>query len=980
MATINILPEGFMFDDRYKVIRLIGQGGMGIVYLAQDTKLNNALRALKTIRPELLSNRKNAAQFKNEALAAMNLAHRNIVKVYNYEEWQSMSYIVMEYVDGPPLTQYLVDQKKLTLEQFMLFSEQICEALQFAHEEGILHQDIKPDNIFVNSEGIAKLADFGIARILADAATRLTGAVPSGTIAYMSPEIINGAEPEIRSDVYMLGVTFFEMLKGDPPFMRGDIFRQHLEKDPGNIPGIPEALNSAIQKALAKDPTGRPASAKEFLNEIHQSLAAAPRKNPVSESRENRPVVIDRRRFTTTDSPQYEESKTPGRKTNASVTYKQAVEAFNAGEFEEAISLFQKTISQDEALKDIIYPKIIECKAEINRLERQKESKLRLKRERERVPVYLITAKEHREKGQIQEAYAWYRQILDVDPENKEAREAAAALKKDVELLEQKQKAKYKSHPIKNWVPLFVIVVIFIILLIAFQVNPKPQSRDIDSGFEEFALNHQDSIILRIEENMAPIPKGKITAKDEDGEEYTISLDSDILVNRFEVTQQEYVAIMGKDSNKSPQKGARLPVVNVSWYEARDFCEKLSRITGKKYRLPTTEEWEYACRAGSGSTYFWGDSNSQAQRYAWFAENSEGKIQRIGQKQQNKWRLHDICGNVWEWCSDAVKTNSKRWKADETYRSIRGGSIASNTEALKASLFAEQTKAKNSVDIGFRIAREADKPKATSEEPSAANAINPAVTSEFTAAEKKNITNLLQLVRIPSGSFTMGSREGYPDESPPHKVAISRPFWIGKYEVTQELYELVMKANPSSFKSPQRPVDTVSWEEAMAFCKKISELTGDKYRLPTEAEWEYACRGGSSTRFYWGNDKNQASKHAWYNDNSQLMTHDVGQKGHNNWGLYDINGNVAEWCMDIYDKFYYSGSPRRDPLCRKGDTIRVHRGGSWTTIGSVLTSSKRSSNTEYYHYYDLGFRLVKEIPRSEIPGKENKKLKSMGKS
>lgn len=239
------------------------------------------------------------------------------------------------------------------------------------------------------------------------------------------------------------------------------------------------------------------------------------------------------------------------------------------------------------------------------------------------------------------------------------------------------------------------------------------------------------------------------------------------------------------------------------------------------------------------------------------------------------------------------------------------------------------------------------------------------------------IKSMFKLVRIPAGSFTMGSRDGYPDEIPPHQVSISRPFWINKYEVTQEQYELVMGNNPSNFKSPQRPVEMVSWEDTVAFCKKVSELTGEKYRLPTEAEWEYACRGGSDTNYYWGSDRSQMPKHAWYGENSKIMTHDVGKKKPNNWGLYDMNGNVSEWCLDFYDKFYYSHGHAHDPLNEKGETFRVHRGGSWTSIRTMITSSERDSNTEYYHYYNLGFRVVKEIPRSSIPGKDDKILNSV---
>ncbi|GIW90010.1 MAG: hypothetical protein KatS3mg109_0442 [Pirellulaceae bacterium] len=192
----------------------------------------------------------------------------------------------------------------------------------------------------------------------------------------------------------------------------------------------------------------------------------------------------------------------------------------------------------------------------------------------------------------------------------------------------------------------------------------------------------------------------------------------------------------------------------------------------------------------------------------------------------------------------------------------------------------------------------------------------------------------MKLVLIPAGEFMMGSPEwdtdAYPDEKPQHRVRIYRPFYLAVTEVTQEQYQQVMGTNPSYFQgAPKRPVENVSWNDAVEFCRRLSQKEGKEYRLPTEAEWEYACRAGSTTRWSFGNDASELGEYAWYGGNSGGTTHPVGQKKPNAWGLYDMHGNVWEWCADWYDEVYYRTSPLDDPKGPDSGRFRVLRGGSW---------------------------------------------------
>ena len=212
-------------------------------------------------------------------------------------------------------------------------------------------------------------------------------------------------------------------------------------------------------------------------------------------------------------------------------------------------------------------------------------------------------------------------------------------------------------------------------------------------------------------------------------------------------------------------------------------------------------------------------------------------------------------------------------------------------------------------------------------------------------------------VWVPDGMFEMGSEDGDSDEKPVHKVTVDG-FWMGKYEVTQAEWEKVMGNNPSNFRGSSNPVERVSWHDTQKFIKKVNSKDYGNFRLPTEAEWEYACRAGTSTKYYWDNSEDAAGNYAWYNKNSGGKAQQVGQKKPNKFGLYDMSGNVWEWCQDWYDDDYYSNSPQNNPKGPSGGEYRAFRGGSWYSGADGLRSARRS-NTPVFRSSRMGFRLIK---------------------
>jgi len=221
----------------------------------------------------------------------------------------------------------------------------------------------------------------------------------------------------------------------------------------------------------------------------------------------------------------------------------------------------------------------------------------------------------------------------------------------------------------------------------------------------------------------------------------------------------------------------------------------------------------------------------------------------------------------------------------------------------------------------------------------------------------------MKLKQIPAGTFTMGSKENS-NEKPVHEVEISKAFYIGIYEVAQAEYKAVMGNNPSNFNGTNAPVENVNWIDANNFCRKLEEKEraagklpkGYEYRLPTEAEWEYARRAGSKGKYCFGDDVMQLPKYGWFTNNSDSKTHPVGLKKPNAWGLYDMHGNVWEWCKDWYGD--YAAGKAKDPLNSSLGSGRVGRGGSWDDWASRCRSAYRNGNSPGYRNIAIGFRVV----------------------
>jgi formylglycine-generating enzyme required for sulfatase activity/serine/threonine protein kinase len=1040
------LPEQF---GRYRIIKRLGQGGMGSVYLAQDTHLERPV-ALKIPDFDKHEGPDARRRFLEEARTAATLDHPYLCPVYDAGEIDGQPYLTMAYIEGQSLAA-LIGDEGWPQRQVAALVGKLALALQEAHTQKVTHRDLKPANVMIKTTRQRRepvIVDFGLARRDSPQNQRLTrsGQVV-GTLGYMAPEQVRGDLNEIgpACDIYALGVILYEMLTGRLPFsgsgiaVAGQILTQTPLPPSAHRTDLDPALEAICLKGMAKAIGDRYTS----MAELAAALTGFLQSSPASPA----PAVS---------------SGSPASPSPASGKHPQPAGSNSlVGEFLAQLAGIKESPSA------IPTPEPVTLQAPLP--------------ERRRRPwplivaagvlsvtvllviiIYVVT-----DKGRIKVVVEGPLAAVQVDGEQipiETPRESISLRAGEHELTVNWRDGQFRTDR-------------FVVrrgqdraLRVAYEPTAsgresttRQASPSSGTGTSDAAENPPeapaDKRTARLPalkaETVVPRSKGdnatawsrlmaregshpigpppyacwtfESDARDDIGSlhgrtlggavvrEGRLYLDSRMAHMRTEPLSQDvrektleaWVLLRNLDQRGggviSIEHGGTFDAIVFGelqpkkWIAGSDFFNRTVNLGAPVESARPTDVihmsivydleggitvYRNGGRLGErylpkGDQLTQGFSHPRGARAALRTYPAGDTVILLGQRLTG---AACLAGEIEE-----ARLYDRALTADEVAASYRAGVIHYTTENGVKKV--PETVPVAAGRVEGKLARPlptsaAESPARTPpDKPRVPLAAHSRLRAHQTAPPKK-ITNIIgmRLVLIPPGTFVMGSPDvddrAEIDEKPQLRARISKPFYLGVHEVTQGQYRAVMGVNPSHFKgSDDLPAEQVSWLAAVRFCIKLSQLEnltpfyrvdgtavtivgGEGYRLPTEAEWEYACRAGSTTRYPFGDDAGILGEYAWYRRNSEGKSHPVGQKLPNAWGIHDMLGNVLEWCGDWYGERYYASSPGLDPSGPPSASNRVDRGGSWTSILRYCRSADRAGFAPGTRNNYLGFRLA----------------------
>lgn len=902
--------------NRYRVVKQLGQGGMGSVWLAEDTQLDNKKFAVKMLPSILVSNKRAYNQLKAEALVAMKLSHPNIVTLRAFEENDGNPFLVMDYIDGRTLDDYLAEWETgngsrdsvarrsspvaresgnwergmgngrdarparplggLPEDEVVRLLKPIAEALDYAHGEGVVHRDVKPANVMIRKDGHPFILDFGIAREIQETMTRVTGKFSSGTLLYMSPEQLRGQSPKPAQDVYSFAAMAYECLKGEPPFARGQVEYQILNEMPERLPRGLCSFADAVFAALSKKPEDRPGSCVQVLA---TGLAAG---------KGNGKAPAKGRAFWWLGA--------------AALCAVAAGVAF--------------------ALKHVESPadKASDGSGEIA-------------------------------SGPVEDAPS----VVGREGKSEEVANAAegsapseATSRQDVADAPAGEPAK--AEPANS------------VVEVAVRSKPQPDATNAAD------VARAEPVEIPVAPVVAPLVVAPPVRVDEKFVSATNSLAKLVALRaNVHVSVEEDIAAI-----RERPRGftADLKRLDESWSNRWDGS------------AATLKEAESASdRVKKEIRSLWGATNMLAKVKARdSAVELENKVSLQFGSYKNEAVLYGLVAQNQKW-KDAESLFSESKKKIDGGRfgeAANGLSVADRDFAAIWSAAMAKHKANQ------EAARSKEKETKLLSELAVRGFVMDNDGKEFRPGQEKVVDlgggSLLELVWCPPGCFMMGSPEDEEDRNwgeTRHAVCLKKGFWIGKYEITQSQWNAVMRDGSAG----RKPKIGVSWRDCKEFVRKLNAMPIGKLRvrLPTEAEWEYACRAGQLTPFSFGSGNDGeflngtqaacAGKNTYPMRRKTLLggsnswsAKEVGsyRAFANDWGINDMHGNVYEWCEDVYAPYPTSGGISYDPVSTKGfsGNARVIRGGCWNHAAKLCRSAFRTSKAEGDKDQLTGFRVV----------------------
>jgi len=1004
------LVAGGKVFGRYVLEAVAGRGGMGVVWKARDERLER-LVALKFL-PEVVAGDPEAVRdLLRETKRCLELTHPNVVRVHDLVQDGLLAAISMEYVAGESLAKRKAEAPGgcLTVEELAPLVAQLCAALDYAHGEAkVVHRDLKPANLLVTGDGKVKVTDFGIARSLTDTHTRLTGRVgaTSGTLAYMSPQQVMGKKATLADDIYALGATLYELLTGKPPFYTGDITHQILQQTPASLAArraelevkggpVPSVWEETILACLAKEPQDRPQSAGEVAARLGLARGEVEGAKAKGENQVGR--VDERGR---------ERVETPASRMRWFVLVAAAAIVLGvagylfwprgAGPAAAASRPAEKSsVTQEPSAKPLeTVPPVVRPAAALPR-------------------EFTVTV-DPADAG----ARLWLGPVSDV--EVKDGRAVLKDLPDgEQELVVQAPGYQPFTTrvTVKDGRGSVEARLVAVHGTVAVTARPGTQVTAVDEHGRETQLGAVPAGGVLDVENLLNL--GRYTLRLEHADCAAVTVPGvELVLGRtakvapaqtllpgelrvFSVPTGAEVRVDGVVAGTTPATIKSQPSEQALRLEVflRGYRRVEQAVTLQPKEVRSVNVGTLTAENGSLELRL---TNAEV-RMADLAIRIDGRTVNAGPAlAAAPFRLDglevgsrtvEIVHPDYEPWRQAVTVRDQEMTAVNVELKPKPGTVACETTPAGARVVINGGERHNITLIDDRTQAERLTPLRVALPPgeytlrfelkgykAAARTVSVAAncTVEVSASLEKQVLPgpsqgqtwtvrdlNLEMAYIRPGTFTMGSPASESgrssDEGPQTQVTLTEGYWLGKTEVTQAQWEALMESIPSKFMGPDRPVEQVFWSDAMEFCRKLTERErsagrlpeGYEYTLPTEAQWEYACRAGTTGQY--GGDGNLDDM-GWYRQNSGNTTHPVGQKQANAWGLYDMHGNVWEWCLDWYGN--YPGGSVRDPTGPASGTGRVGRGGGWGSYAIGCRSAFRSGGVSGYRFNGLGFRLA----------------------
>jgi len=978
-------PQAPAFFSRYRMKAELGRGGMGIVWRAEDTKLQRDV-ALKFLPDYVVRDREAMADLAAETRRCLDLTHPNIVRVYDLVEEGDRAAISMELVDGGSLAGRKLEQldRCFSVSTISPWIAQLCSALDYAHTKvRIVHRDLKPLNLLVNTEGDLKVVDFGIARSLLNSGTRLSVSAKavSVSIGYAGPQQVMGEPAAVTDDIYSLGATVYELLTGKPPFYEGDIITQLREVVPPSMTArraalgvttrepIPAAWEETIAACLAKKTADRPQSAAEVAHRLGFPLSSPTR---FLES-------------TTTSRPDVKvgPEKSFQKKSVIAAGLAAAALVVAAILWPRSATAVKPTASAANLSSAAPTPVVPAAPQ----------------------PEFVVTVSPP-DVG----AHVWLANVSDrLVPDN-----GALALTgiPDGEHQLTVNAPGYKNyvHPIRlkisdgkgtievKLIPIFGSVQITAragTLVTATDARNRERSvgtvpaggklrvdNVLTVGTYVFEFDHPDcspvqqanvAIAAARVTNLSPVQVGY------PGELRVFSVPdgASVLVNGTKV---------GVTPATLPGQPSEKPLAVEVF--APGYHREPRTITLKPRETQSLDVGSLTLESGAihftDGTAEWRLPRALVRVDGHDVTIKGGKLDgvEVGKREVE---IQHPDFETWKQTvtvldrkpvTVAVKLVAKPAELTFAVTGPPTFTVTANGKAVAVKNNRATVPAGEELSLAISaIGYKPDFRKLTL--PAKGKEKITLIMTKVAVAEVGQPWTIpelgLTLLPVPVGKFTMGSATGELNERPVTQVTITKPFWLGKTEVTQRNWTALMETNPSTSPGEQLPVSNVSWAEAIAFCKKLTDRErtagrlppGYVYTLPTEAQWEHASRAGDM-----GAAPADIAESSWHAKNSGETLHPVASLKANAWGFYDMHGNVWEWCADLYSTKLHGGSVN-DPIGTKG-SVHVRRGGSCAVspaflrfsargMGDPMVETAHNSNSGHMisiHTLNIGFRVA----------------------